>query len=1160
MLIFMIMLTLALLTAAAIGSGMALAAGNLFAYGDFEGPWRQINAKANVPQGWTPRTNNYDLIARSTDPKYAGTAALHLVTSTKSGAQVLNSVGVPVRQGAVYVVGYWVYVTDGGIRMSVVDNTEPRFYPKFNKHHFAEDFKPGEWQYHEIEFVPPEGCRELRLSLVQSTERVVERTEAYIDSIVIRDMTAAGESDQAAEAPGETGATTGAATVAAPGATTGAATDTAIDAARPSAIPTIYQEVLRRGEPSDWKPANQNPPTFRWPMDPAHAVATGSLADRITYEIQYSTDPAFTAAATVTISGLDRTFYRPPEPLPSGEYLWRYRVSGGAWSEPLPFSISTQLPTGFTYNWEEALRRLPAGHPRIWVRPETVASVAQRARAGLNRLMLTQWKALALKYVGEKLALENDKDRILPTSYNQRIQQSQAALADAEQTMTPVGELTFLYLLTGDELLAKEAIRRVLVAVKLDPDGYTSLNVNDYANAEIVRGAAFVYDHLYDLLSPEEKEAIAAMLSARLSRIYDAYRPLREQEVYHSHTWQHILIDFLMGALVLYGEVPEADEWFEWSLHMVLAFYPWWGSVDGSSGGSVAYAMGPSFLHYSHLTAEMIKTATGIDMMDHPWFAANPYFVIYSHPPGGLRSQFGDWRVQARPSNQLYLPMLRYALRYGNPYARAYADAVGARPNIFESYVLYFLTDQAGAPAARPLAELPKTRAFPDAGMVFMHSDIENAKNNVMFEFRSSPLGSFGHGHADQNSFNINAFGEMLVLDSGYYIGYGDTHHYGWTVTTQAHNTILVDGQGQPSRNMDAYGQITAFFTGRRHHYTVGSAATAYGQAPVERFLRRVLWVEPNVYLIFDQVDTSVPTHTQWLLHSLEKMDIDPEQRWIKVNKGQAHLSAHLAYPTAGHIGQTSAFAVPVPVAPVSGTAADYRDQWHLTAQSPEKSTAHRWLAALFVDKDTPQTPSVARLAGAGWYGLEWETAQHRAAAGFSSAGTPVTMTLKNITAKAEVLSVVETAGAAAGTDTGTDTGTGTVAVTVAGTDTGTAAATPSAWSVFAAGSTEVYRLDDNTFESRSHGDQGTSGTRIFSSGTPVNIEMAVEVSDNSRQVHLNYQAESDGEINVRIWYPERPGLVHLDGEETGFTWDAEAGEVLLLLPAGEHAVDIRIH
>ena len=70
--------------------------------------------------------------------------------------------------------------------MSVVDNTEPRFYPRFNRHSFAEDFEPGEWQYHEIEFVPPEGCQELRLSIVTATDRQVGRSEAYFDDIRIR--------------------------------------------------------------------------------------------------------------------------------------------------------------------------------------------------------------------------------------------------------------------------------------------------------------------------------------------------------------------------------------------------------------------------------------------------------------------------------------------------------------------------------------------------------------------------------------------------------------------------------------------------------------------------------------------------------------------------------------------------------------------------------------------------------------------------------------------------------------------------------------------------------------------------------------------------------------------------------------------------------------
>ncbi|HHT28682.1 MAG TPA: hypothetical protein GXZ82_15765 [Firmicutes bacterium] len=161
------------------------AADNLFPNADFEDNWTVVNEKATVPKEWTPRLTNYDYIGRSTEQKYAGQSALHVIANIKSGAQILNSIGVPVKPGGVYKVGYWVYVVDGGIRVSAVDDTAKRYYPKFNTHHFVEDFTAGQWQYGEITFEAPEGCYAMRLSLVAPTDREVGRLEAFIDSITV---------------------------------------------------------------------------------------------------------------------------------------------------------------------------------------------------------------------------------------------------------------------------------------------------------------------------------------------------------------------------------------------------------------------------------------------------------------------------------------------------------------------------------------------------------------------------------------------------------------------------------------------------------------------------------------------------------------------------------------------------------------------------------------------------------------------------------------------------------------------------------------------------------------------------------------------------------------------------------------------------------------
>jgi hypothetical protein len=92
----------------------------------------------------------------------------------------------------------------------------------------------------------------------------------------------------------------------------------------------------------------------------------------------------------------------------------------------------------------------------------------------------------------------------------------------------------------------------------------------------------------------------------------------------------------------------------------------------------------------------------------------------------------------------------------------------------------------------------------------------------------SSRFGSFSHSHADQNTFQLNAYGRALVIDSGYYPWYGSPHDHLWTRLTKAHHGILVNGRGQPPFEWAANGTIEDYI--RQGVVTIarGQAAKGY--------------------------------------------------------------------------------------------------------------------------------------------------------------------------------------------------------------------------------------------------------------------------------------------------------------------------------------------
>ena len=168
-----------------------------------------------------------------------------------------------------------------------------------------------------------------------------------------------------------------------------------------------------------------------------------------------------------------------------------------------------------------------------------------------------------------------------------------------------------------------------------------------------------------------------------------------------------------------------------------------------------------------------------------------------------------------------------------------------------------------------------------------LHSALDQPEQDTFVLFKSSPFGSVSHSHADQNSFCILKGGRALAIASGHYgPAYGMPHHANWTRQTKANNCLLVNGQGQLVRDPDAAGRICDFRHQQALSYVCGDAAPAYG-GRLKRFLRHVLFLRPGVILLLDEVAAPEPAEFSWLLHALEKMQMDPVDR---MEIGRAHV------------------------------------------------------------------------------------------------------------------------------------------------------------------------------------------------------------------------------------------------------------------------------
>ena len=139
-----------------------------------------------------------------------------------------------------------------------------------------------------------------------------------------------------------------------------------------------------------------------------------------------------------------------------------------------------------------------------------------------------------------------------------------------------------------------------------------------------------------------------------------------------------------------------------------------------------------------------------------------------------------------------------------------------------------------------PPIALPPMRWVRDIGWVAMHTALGQADRDVWALFKAGRFGSISHSHGDQTSFQLNAWGEPLIIDSGYYPWYGSPHHQLWYRQTRAHNTILINGRGQAIQSMSANGRIEYAWTEGKLQAARAEAARAWN-VPLEEGVRE-LW------------------------------------------------------------------------------------------------------------------------------------------------------------------------------------------------------------------------------------------------------------------------------------------------------------------------------
>jgi len=708
--------------------------------------------------------------------------------------------------------------------------------------------------------------------------------------------------------------------------------------------------------PEDGAIVTMNPPDMTWTPQ----------SEAVQYRLELAPDRRFPPSSTIRVD-LSRHYYRHHSVLEPGVWYWRFRFETrdgrrSGWSRVRRFLVQKDAAACPLPPVDELMqRRRP--HPRTFDRAACRARLLQGEGLHAWRRFLAGVDAA----LGKPPRPEPEK-KDFPDTPEGRAQRAAYTMGPVNRaTMTNTHRMlnaAFAYFVTGARKYAQDAARIAAFLAGWDLNGATGYRYQDQSFRDIAWKLAVTWDLAGDAMTPQQRRRVLAAIRDRTRVLYrdfalDAH-PI-DQWPFDSHGMTSLGFLAIIAACAL-GDIPEAEDWFRFVVPAYLILFPPWGGEDGG------WSQGVNYWKWSCTSAmqalDILRNAVGAPAYEKSWCRNNGWFKLYFHPPFCPRAHFGDDNL-GRPGGSDKLNMAHWAGLYRNPYFQWYQQQI--HETLAPTAPWRLLWPDPGV-QPKPPADIPLGRWNRDVGWVAMHSDLCDPEE-IYLLFKSSWYGSFNHSHADQNHFVLYAFGEPLIIDAGYYDYYGSPHHYGFTVTTRAHNALLIDGRGQRSRDITARGRILDWFDGPGFSWTVGDAAQAYSPPP-ERMTRTVLFAARRFFVIADAVDVAKPVQVQWLLHSLSEPLLPPENAggMLRIARGKARLACDVrAAGTELTWRKTDRFPSP----PV-WRRANAPKQWHVTAETRSPQRRVRIASVLVPFREGTPEPriDVQPLASGGWGGV----------------------------------------------------------------------------------------------------------------------------------------------------------------------------------------------
>jgi len=697
-------------------------------------------------------------------------------------------------------------------------------------------------------------------------------------------------------------------------------------------------------------------------LNPAPLLVPPSMKQSDYLQFNLSQDKNFKGGNDILSKPVPWCMFNPHKILDTGLWYWRFRSVSKTgeempWSKTYSFTVKESTPRFATPSFEVFLNNIPKNSPRIY--------------CFLNDRLEDARKNVRSNPEFEVMI--DDARSALAMDFSTDTQPYKHVFAMSEN----FDKLNTAYQMLQYDLYVEKMLANVRCLLKQNPT--KNFMGNDFKAGELVYLLAATYENFYDHFTAQERQRIEEIVMKVLDFYYkDRLLGRTENMFFDEHIWQFEIRRFLQASLVMYDKYPAAKEYLEY-------YYELWNTRGPGTGFNRdgAWHNGANYFSANAVSLCYLPTLfsylTGFDFLQHPWYKNAGIGTAYTWLPGSLSAGFGDGH-EKRNGKPLRIrsAFADFLARTTNdPYA-AWYSAANNRYNTESETRLYRLASGKQRPADCELpADAPKAVWFRDCGEMVANSNLRDLKKNVSLSFRSSPFGSGNHTHSNQNAFNLHYGGEAIYHAVGHYMNFSDPHNLLSYRNTRAHNTLLINGIGQPF-TPDAYGYIVRMFNGDNISYALGDASAAYcgisdirlwknsfkkyhltqtpengfGETPLKKYRRHIFLLHPNKVVIYDELEAGEKVHWDWLLHSPVKFDINPVTATLTtVNKEKGFTSvARLFSGQKATITQTDKFAAS-PNDADAQRGEDFTAPWSLTASfGPSKS--NRILTIIQIEAD----------------------------------------------------------------------------------------------------------------------------------------------------------------------------------------------------------------